>query len=130
MSSSTKHNAARIDGIHIGRDGLSYALECIAEEEPVRKCSFCGGAYRNIGVQVQTQCGLELCPECISSGPRAVAKALEGNADLREAREVFGRLANFEQVPGGILAVKVAEGYRQVGGPGITSERSRLGREV
>lgn len=109
------HSKKERSELHVGRDGLSYGLEVIAEEEPVRKCSFCGAAYRNIGVQIQTKCGLELCPGCITSGPGAVAKVLKGNEDLKEARALFERLASFAQLPGGILAVKIAEGFRQLG---------------
>ncbi len=117
MSRSTT-NAVERNGIHVGRDGLSYALECIAEEEPVRKCSFCGASYRNIGVQVQTECGLELCPSCITSGPRAVARKARKRRSLKEAAEIFGMLASFSQLPGGVLAGKVAEAYPETRNPG------------
>jgi len=109
--SSTSRSAAG-SKVYVGRDGLSYALECIVEEEPVRVCAFCGSSYRNIGVQVQTECGLELCPACIASGPRAFAGKARRLRSLKEAAEVFGMLDSFSQLPGGILAVKVAEGYR------------------
>jgi ribose 1,5-bisphosphokinase PhnN len=113
MSRSTT-NAVERNGIHVGKDGLSYALECIVEEESVRGCAFCGSSYRNIGAQVQTECGLELCPACITSGPQIVARKARKRRSLKEAAEVFSRLANFAEIPGGVLALKIAEAHTEV----------------
>jgi len=112
--SSTTRNVVEKDGIHVGKDGLSYALECIVEEEPIRECSFCGQPYRNIGAQVQTRCGLEICYTCLISGPRAVARKARKRRSLKEAVEVFRTLDSFARIPGGALALKIAEGYREL----------------
>ena len=129
MSSTTK-NTVEQGRVHVGRDGLSYGFDFTIEGHYVPTCDFCGRNYASEGLQVSVECGLEICPSCILAGPRAVAKALEHNEDLAEAAEVFSRLASFEQLPGGVLAAKIAEGYREASARGTTLKRSHLRREA
>jgi len=107
---STKRRTVEKGGVHIGADNLDYSLAFEVEGPAEARCDFCGGRYA-AELKVMTQCGLLLCPSCITSGPRAVAGKARKRRSLAEAAEVFSRLASFEQLPGGLVAAKVAEGY-------------------
>jgi len=83
------------------------------------ECDFCGEKYKSLGVQVNLNGGLELCPECLLAGPKAVARKVWGlhhkdacEEIILEAAAAFGRLGTFKEIPGGILALAIAQGYR------------------
>jgi hypothetical protein len=99
-------------------------------------CDFCGKPYESIGVQIRFSCSYEICYSCILKGPKAVA----AETTRRPAREFhdmirrwfmqvkafankFKAMDSFRDLPGGILAVKVAEAYRET----ETDPRARKG---
>jgi hypothetical protein len=64
-------------------------------------CDFCGEEYEGLGVQVNLDCGMEICPDCLLAGPKAVAEkmrthphkdaGMEGMPEfLHDAAEVIG----------------------------------------
>jgi hypothetical protein len=128
--SSTKRNAVEKGGIHVGKDGLSYGFDFTIEGHYVPTCDFCQKNYASEGLQVSLACGLEICPRCIASGPRAVAKEARKRRSLKEAAEVFGMLASFSQLPGGVLALKIAEAHQETKARETTLKRSHLRREA
>ena len=89
-------------------------------------CDFCGKEYESLGVQVDFGWVFyEICPSCLLKGPKAVATetarrpAREFNPSIRrwfmEVKEFANKLKTverFENLPNGILAVKIAEGWR------------------
>lgn len=91
-------------------------------------CDFCGAAYNSLGVQVKFLNGYEICASCILKGPKVVAS----ETTKRPAREFHSMIRrwfmhvkgfanklrtidDFRELPGGVLAVKIAEGYRDTG---------------
>ena len=116
MNHKTGGKTARKSQLHLGRNGWSYAFR-FDEGSYEPRCDLCKKYYESLGVQVSFRCGPEVCPECLLAGPQAVTrKARKSRSNWRrEAAEVLGRLDSFTQLPGGILAVKIAEAYREAG---------------
>ena len=89
-------------------------------------CDFCGKEYESLGVQVDFERAFfEICPSCLLKEPKVVAAettrrpAREFNPEIRKWFIQVKGFANklktverFEDLPNGILAVKIAEGYR------------------
>ena len=124
MSRGTGGNAVGKAVALVASNGYSYRFDFGQEgtwnDPPM--CDFCGEEYEGLGVQVNLDCGMEICPDCLLAGPKAAASkllsphrkdaGLEGMVDfLHDAAEVIGRLDSFTQLPRGILALKIAEGY-------------------
>lgn len=95
---------------------------------PDPHCDFCGARYNSLGVQVSFVVGYEICASCLLKGPKVVAEetchrpAKEFHSVIRRWFMYVKRLANkmraiddFRDLPGGVLAVKIAEGYRDTG---------------
>ena len=104
----------------VASNGYSYRFDFGQEgtwnDPPV--CDFCGDEYEGLGVQVNLDCGFEICPDCLLAGPKAVAEKVRAlrrevvcGEEILEAVKVIGRLDSFTQLPRGILALKIAEGY-------------------
>jgi len=104
----------------VASNGYSYRFDFGQEgtwnDPPV--CDFCGKEYEGLGVQVNLDCGLEICPDCLIAGPKAVAEKVRAlrreevcGEEILETVKVIGRLDSFTQLPRGILAMKIAEGY-------------------
>ena len=107
--------------LHLDRNGYSYAFRfdafgIFADLTPA-SCDFCRKEYETMGVQVSFRCGFEICPACLLAGPQAVAaKARKSRSKERqESAEVLGILDTFTQLPGGVLAVKIAEAAQEAG---------------
>ena len=102
------------------------------------KCDFCGKDYENLGVQVSFRDGppdayvplYEICYSCLLKGPKVVSAetthrpAREFNKGIRRwfmnvksFAKSLGDLDAFHSLPGGILAVKIAEAYREMSRP-------------
>lgn len=89
------------------------------------RCDFCGETYKSLGVQVSFGHGpYEICPACILKGPRVVAEETAARPKEQFHRAIrrwhaivqafakgLEEIADFRELPGGILAVKIAEGY-------------------
>ena len=116
MNHKTGGKTARKSQLHLGRNGWSYAFR-FDEGSYEPRCDLCKKYYESLGVQVSFRCGPEVCPECLLAGPQAVAKQARRrrSAEGRETAEVLERLDSFTQLPGGVLAVKIAEAYREAG---------------
>lgn len=101
-------------------------------------CDFCGTPYPSLGIRVQFKVGYEICAACILKGPKVVGS----ETTKRPAREFHSMIRrwfmrvkgfanklktidNFRELPGGHLAVKIAEAYRDTG-----NLRGRLTRKV
>ncbi|MHB1011942.1 MAG: hypothetical protein ACYC37_03435 [Desulfobacteria bacterium] len=91
-------------------------------------CDFCGKRYESLGVQVSFAFGYEICPSCLLKGPKVVASdtmkrpAREFHSVIRRwfmsVKGFANQLKNiddFRDLPGGVLAVKIAEAYRDTG---------------
>ncbi len=129
MSQVTAGNAERKAVALVASNGYSYRFDFGQEgtwNDPP-KCDFCGKGYQGLGVQINMECGLEICPDCFLSGPKVAASKLlsphrkdariEGMPEfLHEAAEIIGRLDTFTQLPRGIMAQKIAEAYREEAG--------------
>ena len=124
MSRETAENAEGKAVALVSKNGYSYGFtfgqDGTWNDPPL--CDFCGKGYQGLGVQINMECRLEICPDCLIAGPKAAASKLfsphhkdagmEGMAEcLHDAAEVIGRLDSFTQLPRGILALKIAEGY-------------------
>lgn len=107
-------------GFNFGMDGTDchYA--------PV--CDFCGKHYESPGVQVIFAISYEICPSCLLKGPKVVASettrrpAREFHEGIRrwfmEVKGFANKLKafdDFRELPGGILALKIAEAYQEAG---------------
>lgn len=91
-------------------------------------CDFCGASYNSLGVQVLFKAGHEICASCILKGPKVVAEET-CHRPAREFHSMIRRwfmhikgfakklktIDDFRDLPCGVLAVKVAEGYRDTG---------------
>lgn len=90
-------------------------------------CDFCGSGYVSLGVQVSFV-GYEICASCILSGPKSVAEetcrrpAKEFHYMIRRwfmrvkgFAKKMRAIDDFSELPGGVLAVKIAEAYRDTG---------------
>ena len=57
----------------VASNGYSYRFDFGQEgtwnDPPV--CDFCGEEYEGLGVQVNLDCGFEICPDCLLAGPKA-----------------------------------------------------------
>ena len=129
MSQGTGGNVERKTVALVAKDGYSYRFtfgEDGTWNDPP-KCDFCCGEYESLGVQINMDCGLEICADCLLSGPKAAASKLrlpdredvriEGQPEfLHDAAEVIGRLDTFTQLPRGIMAQKIAEAYFEEAG--------------
>ena len=128
MSQVTAGDAERKAVALVAKDGYSYGFtfgqDGTWNDPPM--CDFCGKEYESIGVQINMDCGLEICPDCFLSGPKAVASKVrslhreeacgkEQMDFLLDAAGVIGRLDSFTQLPRGIVARKIAEAYREAG---------------
>jgi hypothetical protein len=91
-------------------------------------CDFCGAPYPSLGVQVNFSNGYEICASCLLKGPKVVAT----ETTHRQAREFHSMIRrwfmnvkgfanklktidDFRDLPGGVMAVKIAEAYRDTG---------------
>jgi hypothetical protein len=106
-------------------------------EDRTYGCSFCGNEYEAHGVQVMFDVGYDICPMCLLKDPRVVAMetthrpARNFHPDYRRwfmhvkgfAKQLKA-VSRFEDLPGGILAVKVAEAYRET----INQPKARKGK--
>lgn len=129
MSRGTAGNAAGKAVALVAKDGYSYGFTFGQDgtwNDPP-KCDFCGEEYEGLGVQINMDCGLEICADCLLSGPKTAASKLlsphredtriEGQPEfLLEAAAVIGRLDSFTQLPRGFLAQKIAEACREEAG--------------
>ncbi len=88
-------------------------------------CAFCGGEYESIGPAVRFEYGHDICPSCLLKGPKVVGSettkrpAREFHPDYRrwfmEIKAFAHKLKTldgFQELPCGLLAIKVAEAYR------------------
>lgn len=128
MSRGTAGNAERKAVALVSKNGYSYGF--FGQDETWNdppKCDFCEEEYKSLGVQINMDCGLEICADCLLSGPKTAASKLlsphredariEGQSEfLLEAAEAIGRLDSFTQLPRGFLAQKIAEAYREEAG--------------
>jgi len=84
--------------------------------------------YRTLGVQVNFKAGYEICPSCLLKDPKIVGtetthrQAREFHSMIRRWFMNVKRFANqlktiedFRDLPGGVMAVKIAEAYRDTG---------------
>lgn len=98
----------------------------IGEGKNPPSCDFCEKEYESLGVQVDFGGAFyEICPSCLLKEPKVVAAettrrlARDFNPSIRRWFMNVKGFANklktverFEDLPNGILAVKIAEGYR------------------
>lgn len=86
-------------------------------EKFIPQCDVCGKKYEGEGIQVVLfHGGWEMCPTCLLKGPKAVADMLR-KKNTRSSRSFLSKLdsvEDFREIPGGIMALKVAEGYRDI----------------
>lgn len=81
------------------------------------KCQFCGKRYDSPGIQASFKAGIEICPSCLLKGPAVVAKEVATSkkrpAYAKSFAAKFAGLRSFRDLPGGILAIKIAEAYME-----------------
>jgi hypothetical protein len=88
-------------------------------------CAFCGKEYESIGLVVRFEYGHDICSSCLLKGPKVVGSettkrpAREFHSDYRRwFMEIKGfahrlkALDDFRDLPCGLLAIKIAEAYR------------------
>lgn len=117
MGKDQKRNIELVSTNHLSY-GFTFGQDGTWNDLP--SCDFCGEEYEGFGVQVNMECGWEICPACLLAGPKAVARKVwarhrqeECGKDILDAAAVIGRLDAFKALPRGILALKIAEGYRE-----------------
>lgn len=93
------------------KDGFEFN-ECY---KFVPRCDVCGKKYKAEGIQVALyRGGWEICPTCLLKGPKAAADMLRKKKSNRPFLSVLDSVADFREIPGGIMALKVAEGYQEI----------------
>jgi hypothetical protein len=94
-------------------------------DEGITACAFCGKEYESIGLEVRFEYGHDICSSCLLKGPKVVGSettkrpAREFHPDYRRwFMEIKGfahklkTLDDFRDLPFGLLAIKIAEAYR------------------
>jgi ribosome-binding protein aMBF1 (putative translation factor) len=85
-------------------------------ERFIPQCDACGKKYEGEGIQVALfRGGWEICPTCLLKGPKGVTDMLR-KKNTRSSRSFLSKLdsvEDFREIPGGIMALKVAEGYQE-----------------
>lgn len=113
-------------------------------------CGLCGKQFDDHGVLMSLMgggiCGDHICGACVGSGPKGLTKIARVRANVvREmlpepgddsdlyTEDAKGKLAlakilagmeDFTPIQGGIVAVKIAEGYLETEGPKKTSRKA------
>ncbi len=84
-------------------------------ESFVPRCDVCENRYTPERIQINLfPGGWEVCPSCLLKGLKAVADVLRKKKSNRDFLRLLDTVGDFREIPGGIMAVRIAEAHREI----------------